>query len=462
MERRAAKASLARGKPNPSLFIDLFAGCGGLSLGLVNAGWTGYFAIEKHPKAFRTLAKNLVANQINGGYQWPTWLPCEPHDIRDLRRIYRHRLEALRGQIKLVAGGPPCQGFSMAGLRREGDERNQLIDEYVEFVGLVKPDFLLLENVEGIALEFKKHVAGGASDEPRRRSGADRLTALLANAGYETYTQVLPSYRFGVPQRRPRFVLIGICRERLVRAGRIEHGYSPFKLLDSVRREFLVSKGLPLTGLVSPQQALSDLERRGPLIDCADSPGAKQVSYRGPRTRYQRLLHGALNGSAPNSMRLPNHRLETRLRYQDAISLATASGRRGVSLHPSEKEFLGITKHAIVVLDPSKPTHTITTLPDDIIHYKEPRILTVRENARLQSFPDWFEFLGTYSTGGERRRHDSPRYTQVGNAVPPFLAEALGMLLTRVDSELAECCSKTTTRLGPGAGAGELTRRGGQ
>jgi DNA (cytosine-5)-methyltransferase 1 len=71
----------------------------------------------------------------------------------------------------------------------------------------------------------------------------------------------------------------------------------------------------------------------------------------------------------------------------------------------------------------------LTTLPDDIIHYSEPRILTVRECARLQSFPDWFEFRGKYTTGGERRVHECPRYTQVGNAVPPLLGEAIGKAL---------------------------------
>jgi DNA (cytosine-5)-methyltransferase 1 len=82
-----------------------------------------------------------------------------------------------------------------------------------------------------------------------------------------------------------------------------------------------------------------------------------------------------------------------------------------------------------VPLDGAKPSHTLTTLPDDLLHYSEPRILTVRELARLQSFPDWFEFRGKYTTGGKRRRHECPRYTQVGNAVPPLVAQALGNVL---------------------------------
>lgn len=88
------------------------------------------------------------------------------------------------------------------------------------------------------------------------------------------------------------------------------------------------------------------------------------------------------------------------------------------------------TKKAIMrVLDPNKPSVTVTTLPDDILHYDEPRILTVRECARLQSFPDWFDFSGSYTTGGQRRKVSCPKYTQVGNAVPPLMAEGMGLFI---------------------------------
>jgi DNA (cytosine-5)-methyltransferase 1 len=87
---------------------------------------------------------------------------------------------------------------------------------------------------------------------------------------------------------------------------------------------------------------------------------------------------------------------------------------------------LGMLKHRTVPMHPGKPAPTLTTLPDDILHYDEPRILTVREYARLQSFPDWFRFKGKYTTGGQSRRTECPRYTQVGNAVPPLLGRAIG------------------------------------
>ena len=93
-------------------------------------------------------------------------------------------------------------------------------------------------------------------------------------------------------------------------------------------------------------------------------------------------------------------------------------------------------KHYVYILHPSRPAPTVTTLPDDLLHYSEPRILTVREMARLQSFPDWFAFKGKYTTGGDLRTKQCPRYTQVGNAVPPLLAELLGQTLIQFLNEV--------------------------
>jgi DNA (cytosine-5)-methyltransferase 1 len=98
-----------------------------------------------------------------------------------------------------------------------------------------------------------------------------------------------------------------------------------------------------------------------------------------------------------------------------------------VNLSDDDRMLLGMLKRRTVPMSPTQPAPTLTTLPDDILHYCDPRILTVRECARLQSFPDWFGFKGKYTTGGDRRRFDCPRYTQVGNAVPPLLARAIGI-----------------------------------
>src|ERR1700744_4001979 len=100
-------------------YIDLFAGCGGLSLGLHNAGWKGLFAIEKSPDAFKTLKHNLIDNKNH--FNWPLWLPQESIEIDKALKLYKNRFKALKNGVDLVAGGPPCQGFSMAGRRNEND-----------------------------------------------------------------------------------------------------------------------------------------------------------------------------------------------------------------------------------------------------------------------------------------------------------------------------------------------------
>jgi DNA (cytosine-5)-methyltransferase 1 len=127
----------------------------------------------------------------------------------------------------------------------------------------------------------------------------------------------------------------------------------------------------------------------------------------------------------PNSLRLPRHRPATAERFKKILE----TSQRGRCLTPTARQALGLRKHTFTPLAADQPSPTVTTLPDDILHYAEPRILTVRELARLQSFPDWFSFKGKYTTGGPLRKKDCPRYTQVGNAVPPLVAEAIGKTL---------------------------------
>jgi DNA (cytosine-5)-methyltransferase 1 len=408
-------------------FIDLFAGCGGLSLGLMLAGWKGMFAIEKDSFAFETLKTNLIGPRCRFSYAWPEWLDQSPCTIDNFLNHHREDLVSLRGTVDLIAGGPPCQGFSLAGRRNRKDSRNRAVHRYLEVVSLLQPPLLLIENVIGITVEFGKK----AREKSRRvrkgrpaKSYAVRIAEQLDKLGYEVQTAFIRALDFGIPQFRPRFVLVGIRRDVL--------SDRPFKietLLGEHREAFLTSKGLPTTRPVTVSQAISDLETRGrDLVDCTDSPGFQQIAYTGPRTVYQKLLHADLNGTSPNSMRLVNHRPETRKRFKEIQETC----RRGVQLNVQDRERFGLKKVSTTPLDPDKPSHTLTTLPDDLVHYSEPRILTAREYARIQSFPDWYEFRGKYATGGYLRKIECPRYTQIGNAVPPFLAEFLGMTLDRV------------------------------
>lgn len=408
-------------------FIDLFAGCGGLSLGLMDSGWTGLFAIERDLLAFSTLKANLL-NSHRRGYRWPKWLPQEPHDIGKFIREYRTELHRLRGQVDLVAGGPPCQGFSLSGRRRSNDPRNKLFLKYLSVVCLVQPKIILIENVRGIASEFSKVPGELKSVEARRRARnagtfSKRIQRNLERIGYHTFPHLLRAVDFGVPQERPRFFMIGIRKNLIENEAEV---IDPFTMVEALRPRFLATFGLQVGEKVSVREAISDLRVRGSeLVECRDKKGYEEIAYRGPKTEYQKQLHGKMNGHAPNSLRLAKHSDPIKDRFAQIVKGA----RPGISLSDAERERFGVKKQHLVVLNANNPAHTLTTLPDDYLHYAEPRILTVREYARLQSFPDCFSFHGKYTTGGHLRAKQCPRYTQVGNAVPPRLARFLGTLI---------------------------------
>ena len=145
---------MPRFSAKPLTFIDAFAGCGGLSLGLMQAGWTGRFAIERDKFAFATLKANLLAKDSPHKYVWPRWLPKEPIGIVDFLSKYREQLAAFAGTVDVLVGGPPCQGFSSAGRRKHDDPRNQLFASYLKLVDLIKPKAVLIENVRGFTLDF--------------------------------------------------------------------------------------------------------------------------------------------------------------------------------------------------------------------------------------------------------------------------------------------------------------------
>jgi DNA (cytosine-5)-methyltransferase 1 len=405
-----------------SKFIDVFAGCGGLSLGLVNAGWLGCFAIEKNRQAFKTLEENLVCGEPTS-FVWPEWLPKKALTAATLLSKYGRRLSKLKGNIDLLAGGPPCQGFSLAGRRLYSDPRNSLFEQYLEIVKKVAPRFLLVENVIGFSLPFKK----ACNHKEKNRTYSEILRARLQKLGYVVFSEIVNFSEYGVPQNRNRFILVAI-KEGDPSLAKLK-GQSFFEKLRCTKEAFLMSKGLNPQRPVSARQAISDLEVTGRvLVPASDQVfrGFKKIEYKQPgsRSRFVTLMRKDAEGS-PNSIRLPRHSSLTVRQFKRIMETC----ERGRSLSESDKNRLGIKKQALTPLRPDKPASTVTTLPDDIIHYSEPRILTVRENARLQTFPDWFKFTGKYTTGGKKRRFDCPRYTQVGNAVPPLFSEAIGAVL---------------------------------
>lgn len=403
---------MPRSSAKPLTFIDAFAGCGGLSLGLMQAGWTGRFAIEHDKFAFATLKANLLAKGSPHKYVWPRGLPKEPIGIVELLSKYRDQLERISRNVDVLVGGPPCQGFSSAGRRKHDDPRNQLFDSYLNLVDIIKPKAVLIENVRGFTLDFN------AGNEVKNFSQA--LKARLSDS-YTVYEQLLDLSMFGVPQRRTRYFVLAFRSELNVP--------DPFAHLQSRLPSFL--RSLQLTAPVSSGTAISDLEvGRNGTQPSTESKGFEETRYAGPLTRYQRLMNAGCE--VPTDLRLARHAKDIADRFKEIIELSHAEGRLNTSIGAEMRARFGLKKTALRVLDPDRPSPTITSMPDDLLHYSEPRTLTVRENARLQTFPDWYSFQGKYTTGGHRRKQEVPRFTQVANAVPPLVARAIGETLTNL------------------------------
>lgn len=421
-------------------FIDLFSGCGGLSLGLSLAGMEGQFAIERDPMAFETFSANFLGDRKVPvtKFSWPSWLEKKAWAIDDLLSEHKSQLSSMRGEVGILAGGPPCQGFSFAGRREESDPRNLLFKKYVQVVDAIKPSVIVLENVPGMKVAHTSKEDHLFQLEPRPESYYEKLKKSLERVGYEVHGEIVDASRFGVPQKRSRLIVIGLKRE-LAKAlkGGIKRA---FEILEEARIRQLAELKLPLT--IPARAAISDLETaRRPSKPCTDpssKPGFTEIAYGETETVYQELMHKHCRGDRMDSMRLARHRDEIRERFARIL----AECPKGVRMNEANREQYGLKKHRIYPMSGSEPAPTITTLPDDVLHYSEPRILTVRESARLQSFPDWFQFRGKFTTGGVLRTKECPRYTQVGNAVPPYLARAIGLAMIDTLKEAEEAVAR--------------------
>lgn len=392
-------------------------------------------------------------------FDWPPFLPQQPIAVEDiLHGKWAKDILALRGKVDLISGGPPCQGFSFSGKRQQNDPRNRLIEAYADVVLKLKPKLLLIENVPGILVPHgKKQRQKATSPELKRlaNSYAERLSELLSPE-YLFVRNTFNAAEMGVPQSRKRFFGIGILKEfagegitvdnnqiyeqigeRFVVSERLD----PFLNLQRLRNRFLEVKGLSANG-TTVAEAIGDFLnfRANAPRNCQDdeSPsGFLEIAYDPPapykQNKFVKLMRAGMNGQVPDSLRLARHSELVTTRFAQIL----ANCPRGVRLNDKNRDIYSTLKNRIVPLHPDQPGHTVTTLPDDLLHYSEPRILTVRECARLQSFPDWFVLKGKYTTGGKRRRKECPRYTQIGNAVPPLLAEAWGWVLREILQSLA-------------------------
>ena len=416
-------------------YIDFFAGCGGLSLGLGWAGWNGVFAVEKDPMAYESFDKNLVdvSAPHRHFYNWPIWLTREAHSIEDILEnpVLMQEFETLKGKITLIAGGPPCQGFSVAGARNGSDPRNLLVFKQIRAIEAIKPIFAIVENVEGFERKFVSRPLDGLNI-----SVADEAVQAIKNIGYNVGKVVINAADFGVPQLRKRVLLFAISKDF---AGD----------LDVVR---LLQDTLAITGIeqrkhfgfsteryVSVGEAISDLAG-DTFVEEPEFSGYKTCEYLAPITAYQKFMRSlCIYDTIPTSHRFNKHSDKVIKLYKKAQATQPA-GRLS-------KEFLyanGCHSNKRFVLNPELPCSTVTTAPDELIHYQHPRIVTLREMARIQSFPDSFRFYGRYTLNGPCRGKDVPRNAQIGNAIPPLVGRAIGISL----NEIMQMIMKDDDRLG--------------
>ncbi len=248
------------------------------------------------------------------------------------------------------------------------------------------------------------------------------VTEKLTEEGYNVYGKLVNFGDYGIPQKRTRFILVGI-RNDLTNSS-IEKAKSFFQLIENNKFSFLAKKELSIKPTI--QEALSDLIQKDDTFETPDRKGFKSSGYGQMDSNYQRFIRKENEDvKIPNSHSFTKHsqKVIDRLSYVQSVSIECKN------ISDDLKREIGLSTQVLIPLQPKEQSPTVTSHPDDMIHYSQPRILTVRECARLQSFPDWFHFKGKYTTGGKLRKFEVPRYTQVGNAIPPLFSEQAGLIL---------------------------------
>lgn len=510
--------------------IELFAGCGGLCLGLQKAGFDLTMANELSPMAAETFAYNMLGEDLTDLAQErkkTIWLSSQYKDSDFISRLredpreypentncellddgsnlenhlvvgninalnkwlnkHKNALKVLKDQnVDLVSGGPPCQSFSLAGLREKNNAKNSLPWAFASFVDLVKPRCVLLENVTGILRPFLEN--------GKKYHAWFEVAKTFASRKYVPLTLHVNAKYAGVAQNRPRFIMIALRQDEYKRLKKTfnqseqvlfksselffnkiknneevdisdltvhdlnKEDDKVFKLFEDSFLSYLCVKK---TNFTSVKEAIGDLS------DTAKTDISEYVKF--INTTFSDLLAKPATEITANSRQAITPRVQRRYRiYQvmTQVSKSTQKALHGVICgklddidNDSWKEvssysFLNEKGHLVKFKTKTKfieflkdhktkkqtqrallenePAPAALSIPDDGCHYSDIRTLTAREMARIQSFPDGFVFRSKLNTGGLNRRFEVPIFTQIGNAVPVLLGYALGQALSNL------------------------------
>ena len=335
--------------------IDLFSGCGGFSYGFEQMGFNVVLGVDNWDLALETFEYNHKNSKV---------LNLDLHkkqSIKDITKAVQNH------NIDVIIAGPPCQGFSLTGTRDKNDKRNSLFESVFELAKALKPKFLVIENVPGLLTLY-----GGDTREKIISTGED--------LGYTMEYKILYAPDFGVPQIRKRVFFVGS------KIGKFE-----FPKPTHHEEEY-----------VSCEAAIGDLP------DFKDNIGLEESEYKKkPNTKYQETMR-------QGSKKLFNHVGTIHQKHVIEVIRQVPEGGNHKDLPKGVGESRKFNE-AWTRYHSKKPSKTIDTGHGNHFHYKYDRVPTVRENARLQSFPDKFKFKGP----------KTKQNVQVGNAVPPILGKVL-------------------------------------
>ena len=343
--------------------IDLFCGAGGLSYGFERAGFRTLLGIDNDEAALKTFELNHKNSKTISA-------DITNLSFEDVKKVIGDAI------IDVIIGGPPCQGMSLSGPRKFDDPRNELYFSFIRLVNEIQPKAFIIENVPGLVSLYKGEIKNS-------------IIKKFDDMGYKTSYKILCSSNYGVPQKRKRVFFVGS------KCG--SYNYPQ-----------------PQTKQVSCIEALSDLP---PLIDTIGEPVMQY--YTAPKSEYQRIMR-------QRSVEVQNHIAARHAEHiVNTIALVPPGGNYK-SLPPGFNSTRNFNV-AWTRFPDDKPSPTIDTGHRHHFHYKYNRVPTVRECARLQSFPDDFIFIG----------NKTQQFRQVGNAVPPLMAERLAeQMLLLLDMEV--------------------------